>query len=478
MKLARVYSRLLVLLLSYSALAVLAGEDTGALPEPQITQSDQVQVSESATQDDGQRGKPKWLILSYVVCDYKLHYLLLNNIKQMARVGSNENVTIIVQVHEHDPKRPTQRYLIERGRAVLLNPEDFAAGKRLDGGSAETLRDFIVTSVKQYPADHVCVVLSDHGSGIIDPIAPKIVDPNQLYEFDPAELLLELKYDFNYIHQLENNSDRGICFDPAFGTYLTYEKLGKAFREAHAITGKKITMVGMDACLMQMWEVGQLLRHCGTNRDIVDIVVASQEVEPGPGWDYEMVLSPFKERSLSPEEFARHIIKCYDVTYSQVAKDYTLSAVSLRNMQFLEENIHAVAKLLTAAMGNAEAAPLARAIKLARDRYNITFFYEESYIDLGHFYKNLMKFCEKAALKSAAALAIRADLMGLLREGVRLIESMVLANTVGKKRANAMGLSIYFPTIGIHPSYYGTYIAMRNHWIKFLEQYTHDRDVH
>ena len=47
------------------------------------------------------------------------------------------------------------------------------------------------------------------------------------------------------------------------------------------MNGKKLDVIGFDACLMSMLEVGYAMR------DVGNTLVGSEELEPGPGWKYD-----------------------------------------------------------------------------------------------------------------------------------------------------------------------------------------------
>src|SRR5438552_18163221 len=100
-------------------------------------------------------------------------------------------------------------------------------------------------------------------------------------------------------------------------------------------------MISFYVCLMSMLEVGNIVK------DYAHIMVGSQEVELGTGWDYSKVLSPFAESSPDKFTFAQHIVEMYEKTYSNITNDYTQSAVYLDEISLLETNVNVMAQLLT-----------------------------------------------------------------------------------------------------------------------------------
>lgn len=419
-----------------------------------------------------------WLFAVYVAGDNNLHYWLWKNIQQMAKIGSNDRIKVVVQINEPGQHKKTQRYLIEHNHAVLLNKADVEAGKKLDSGSPDTLTDFVVSVVKQFPADHICVILSDHGTGTIDPIVPKTINPRDLFQLNPTDLMLELNRSFSFLDLIEPVFERGICFDDSFHTYLTNQKLEAAFKNIYLQTGRRMDIIGMDACLMQMVEVAKIMRECGTTDIVTDYMIGSQEIELGAGWDYEAILKPFKERSFSPEEFAKHITDCYFSTYSKISKDFTLSVLKLEHLNLLEENINHIADLLIKGLTQSDSAAFRRALLAARARYNVTCFEEPSYVDLGHFYQNLEHALSATRAYSPEQQQLRDELLQALSDGLKLIKEVVIANTTGRNVSRATGISLYFPERRIHSSYFRTTFAASNAWIKFLDLFTKERSRH
>lgn len=112
-------------------------------------------------------------------------------------------------------------------------------------GNPETLASFLEFYATEYPSDHSMVVLWDHGGG-----------PN-----------------------------RGVCFDEMHDhDALTLADIDKAFpRGVEARSGRPYDIVGMDACLMATLEAAATLK------DDAAYMVASQNIEPGAGWDYEQL---------------------------------------------------------------------------------------------------------------------------------------------------------------------------------------------
>ena len=66
-------------------------------------------------------------------------------------------------------------------------------------------------------------------------------------------------------------------YDDRSGDCLDNRELKRVLGTAHQLLGRKVDLVGMDACLMTMIEVAYQIR------DHAKILVGSEEVEPGTG---------------------------------------------------------------------------------------------------------------------------------------------------------------------------------------------------
>ena len=73
------------------------------------------------------------------------------------------------------------------------------------------------------------------------------------------------------------------------------------------LENKKLEMIGFDACLMSSVEVASLLSN------YAKYMVASQEVEPGYGWDYRF-LGDLKSNT-STVDFGMLVVDYYEKYY-------------------------------------------------------------------------------------------------------------------------------------------------------------------
>ncbi len=382
----------------------------------------------------------------------------------MASIGSNENINILIHldIRLNDNQKVTRRYYVEKNKINHMNYDE--STQHMDSGDPQTLISFCEWAIKNYPAHNYALILWNHGSGVIDPKYYKIVNPAELFIFNPVTNKFELDKSIDYLNLFDYNDldKRGICFDSSTGNYITNQKLEYALNEicTNYINGK-FKLIGFDACLMSMIEIGNFVKF------YAETMVGSQEVELGAGWNYAHVLQPFAVAgaTLDYEAFAAHIVNAYQLTYQQITNDFTQSAIDLRKISLLEQNIDLVGRLLLECVQKQHNASVHEAIQASRNRKACTHFDVSSYLDLYDLFNNLQSHTHKMRLSVKSNLI--QQLNNALIEGKRIIEEVVIANVCGKKYKNAKGISIYFPD-HIQPSYASSRFAQENGWATFI----------
>ncbi len=408
-----------------------------------------------------------WTFIVYMAADNDLDYFARRNLEQLKAVGSNENISIVVQLDRHGAHEHTKRLYVTKGQLYQMNAHDITSQQKLNSGSAQTLIDCCEWAITHFPAKHYALVLWNHGIGILDSIRSKTTNASELFTFNPSTHMLELDRSVGFFDFLERKSReeerRGVCFSDTYGSYLTNQKLDLALKtvcEKHLY--KKFDLIAFDACLMSMIEVASLIRP------YADIMVASEEVELGTGWPYEAILAPFEKHTLSPVEFGKQIVNAYAKHYHSITKDFTQSATNLASIELVEKNIDQVSSLLLEVLQFQKSYSVKRAIQASRSKRTCTYFSEPSYIDLHHFYSNLLEAIEFISLEEQA-LHLLPLLKQRLHEGLTLIEFSLIANATGDNLTRAKGLSIYFPLRSIDPSYNQTSFAHATKWVDLLK---------
>ncbi len=413
--------------------------------------------------------KKQWTFIVYVAADNDLRAFAYNNIKQMASVGSNEYLNIVVHVDIrfiNNNKKSTVRYYIEKDRFVQpKNNSNFS--KPMDSGDPQTLISCCEWAINDYPAENYALILWNHGTGIIDPKNYKIINPAELFSFNPKTNKLDLDRTIGFLDLLYffNQDERGICWDNSTGNYLTNKKLDFALNEicTRIMKNKKFSLIGFDACLMSMLEVGVIIKN------YADVMVGSQEVELGTGWNYSQVLKPLSEGDIDKYTLAKKIVGAFQRTYHHITNDYTQSAIDLTLIHLLEKNVDEVSTLLIECLSKQRNNSVTKVLTESKSPKYCTHFDEPSYIDLHHFYLNLQGKLNKIAISGDKSIISK--LQTKLQAGREIIQKIVFSNTAGKNLQKAKGLSIYFPRRRIHPSYECCTFAKNNAWYSLLTKF-------
>ena len=230
--------------------------------------------------------------------------LATDNITEILSVKNMpDNVNIIIETGGAKKWKSTygisanylQRWHVENNKLV----KD-AQLTKASMGLSSTFQSFMEWGLTEYPANQTGVVFWNHG-GAMD----------------------------------------GCCYDENFNDDpLTNSEVHTALKNAFKNVGRteKLSWVGYDACLMAVADVADL------NSDYFEYMVASQESEPGEGWDYDNWIDDIYSNSkietpkLLKEISDTFVAKCADCYNSYGGQyrgfnDATMSVLDLSKMQ-------------------------------------------------------------------------------------------------------------------------------------------------
>ena len=172
-------------------------------------------------------------------------------------------------------------------------------------GAPETLADFINFASEYYPAEHNTLIFWDHGGGPLWGYGS-----DELYDSDSL-LLSELQAAMDATQYGEDN---------------------------------KLDLVGFDACLMASLENMSLWRN------YADYFVASEELEPGNGWDYTFlkILEETTDPTLTGEAIVDGFMNFYEQTRTKTSNpDLTLSLIDLSRIPDVIKALDDLAAIMT-----------------------------------------------------------------------------------------------------------------------------------
>lgn len=292
--------------------------------------------------------------------------------------------------------------------------------KEIDSGSAETFARFVDFVTKNFPAQNNSISIWNHGSGIYrgNPSSGDIRSNEQSGFFDVISS--------GQVQLSAANPSKSFASDDN-GGHMELKDLNPALAIANKNLGKKLDIFGFDTCLMQYVETAYQIK------DQANILVASEELEPGDGWDYEAYIGAIAQNpNMNPTEVASMMVDVYGKSYrpggSQRGRDVTLSAIDINSL--VSNLVPAMANL-----GNEMKASLATdkaALSTARNKTQT--FYNRDSVDLGDFLKNLSQ-TRNGRLAAASAQVQQA-----------ISQTVINETHYGPSVDRATGVQVYFPS--------------------------------
>lgn len=197
------------------------------------------------------------------------------NLAEMVKAQLGPGVNVVIETGGADQTQragslvqdwtTVQRYALQNG--ALKQVANLGAQSM---GIPSTLTDFIVWAENQYPSAHYKLLLWDHGAGW-----------------------------------------RGYGSDENTSDILSLQDITTALEGAKEATKVHLDLIGFDACLMSTVEVADALAP------YADYLLASQEVEPGTGWDWSAVIASAGADSVT---FGKNVIDTYIVKQTEEGK--------------------------------------------------------------------------------------------------------------------------------------------------------------
>lgn len=419
----------------------------------------------------------KWTILVYLAGDNNLDTEGVKDLAEMAKVGSNNDINVIAQFDRAGTKG-TQRFYITKGggytRDSIMNLGE------TNCGDPEILIDFLKWGISTYPAEHYMAVLWNHGSGWKEDdiynralkLSPERTDisPFEIRKISRAGGRTGIKRSlFNTtvdnIVKLEERQ-RAIAYDDGSKDFLDNKELKNALSSAlQQSSVDKFDIIGFDACLMNMLEVGYQIK------DSAKIAVGSEETEPGEGWPYDRILDALANNpDMKPAEFANTIVEEYAKSYDIGAESpsVTQSAVNLEEVNTVRERLDSLAATLTDKINSHFWA-------ITRSHFYTQHFSDAQYIDLDHFAELMAKEAVNEHDRWLHSLA--QQLRKTLGPGWGLDGYILSSKNLGKDMENSRGVSIYFPGKSMYSNFYNDIdMSREGKWDEFIKAYQEEYD--
>lgn len=339
-----------------------------------------------------------WTILVYLDGDNNLEPDAIDDIREMAAVGSSDQLKIVVQLdrisspEQWDDRSAgdwdgTKRFLVERGMEPTPDAALDDLGE-LNMGDPAVLADFIDWGVTTFPAERYALIIWDHGASWL-----------------------------------------GVASDDTDDDIISMPELSSALETARARSNYgRFDLIGFDACLMAQLDVFQ------TVAPYADLIVASAELEPSQGWAWDAWLGALAaDLGQEPSQLAEAIVTTYIASYEgSDSQDVTLSAFDLTRIDEINRSLDDLAGTMIDQLGGPGYTAVAQS-RSYTDVYAPTNAEEFNAVDLGHFAQLLTERSGSGPMAEAAATLERA------------ITATRIANGAGSYHTNTSGVSIYFP---------------------------------
>jgi len=371
--------------------------------------------SESSTEDSG-----SWTILTYSIADTNLEDFMMNDLEEIGAVGTQEGLNLVALVDRAADYTDTD----------VLGLDNWVGGKTLEigDGSATELEDmgdintgdpavlstFIAYGLTNYPADHYALIISDHGAS------------------------------WPGVGGDESSDEDG----------LSLSELDTAISGGLSDSGvDQLDLLGFDACLMATYEVASALAPYARR------MVASQELEPGHGWDYRAFETVADDGEATVDELAGSIIDAFAAQATDEGDEasITLSSVDLTKMDTVDAALGTFTGVLVeqaSSVGGTVGRSLAGSLG----------FGASPDPDQDSFMTDLSMLTGQIGVDFLPASDAADDL-------TRAINDVVLDSVDGQATKGATGLSIYFPPTADYFSDDYRALADNGGWVAFLGSY-------
>lgn len=263
---------------------------------------------------------PTMTILMYM-CGTDLQSDCVNDLYEMCAAEIPDNVTVVVQAggaSQWDDSR-LRANRINRFTIVDYDFSDVTVCAWQNMGTQDTLEDYLNWAVSTYPADRYMLVFWNHGGG----------------------------------------SNSGVCFDEtADYDGLTIHEINDAlYNFTEANPGFHLDVIGFDACLMATYEMAAHMQY------YADFMVASEELEPGLGWNYAWLDALGENPALDAQGIGVAIADAYmEACLDENPDDYlSMSVLYLPAMEYLVSTMETYAAYLSQALDAGQLSTFSRA---------------------------------------------------------------------------------------------------------------------
>ena len=390
--------------------------------------SSELKLSLPSRAGGGNAEDDSWTVLIYIMGDTDLEAAALYDLLELEDAALGENTNVVVAVDRSDRTDEEGGYSggdvlglgnFSDSRLLTFTDDglDFVAETgELNFGDPSVLASFIKTGLETFPADKTALFLWDHGAGWPG-MGPDETDG----------------YDILTLREMRDGIEVGL--------------------EAAGVG--KFDLIGMDACLMASYEVAHAVDG------LADYLLASEELEPGHGWDYRSLSILSAQAEVEPLELGMAIADGFESQAKEwgTASNITLSLLDMAHFadftdvfRDILDDANGEIDLIGAEVRNASTKVPAYG-KMPDPKKST------HHIDLGAFVAEWYDWNPE-----------------LLAQFEESLEKLVAYEIAGPSNQRSTGLSIYFPAESsyVDPNYFnftGAADVGPTEWFSFLDGY-------
>jgi hypothetical protein len=392
---------------------------------------------------------PIWTFMVYLDADNNLESAGIEDLNEMETVGSTERVDIVVQMDRIDGYdtsngdwKGARRYHVTKDSDPNVISSTMVQNLgEVNMGSQNTLVNFVQWTMSNYPAYRYALVLWDHGAGW-----------------------------------------PGVCYDDTSGgDEITMLELKSAMATITNNGDDPIDLIGFDACLMAMTEVAYQLEYKSgsTAKPMAEYSVGSEELEPGDGWPYELILDDLvSDPTMEPSQLATVIVEDYVLSYTDGQPDpgdanwVTMSAVDISKIGHTSSGLiwrlDQFSLELTDPLDDPVWKSAYKSSYTSARTYTDTYMFYPEYRDLYYFAEYLS---DSSNLPTGGPY--NSDITTAAQNVMNAVNTAVIAEDHGSAKTHSAGLSIYFPatSAGYDASYDNLDLPIYINWDEFLDAY-------
>lgn len=344
----------------------------------------------AAPTSSGNKNGTTTLMVYMVGSDLESGYACASDdLKEMMKVGSNDKFNIIVQTGGASKWNISGISASTNQRWLVKKDklekiQDVGKG---DMGKPDTLSDFVSWGTKSYPADKYMLVFWNHGGGSIS----------------------------------------GYGYDELTNSMLSLTDISSALKKAN---NKSFELIGFDACLMATLETANILQPYSK------YMAASEEIEPGHGWNYTTITKAIADTpGISGNDLGKVIA---DGFKAQAADEETVDGITLSVLQLdkIPNVIKSLEGLSDSIKTDIPDTKKFNTIAKARGR-------SEGFGQSSDGSSDMIDLADLANKVSSSS-----DYKQKGTDLINAIKDAVVYKVAGNDKAEASGISIYFPNNG------------------------------